>query len=182
VPFQILDVAQQRDALKVIAKLIEKGSSAPRIVRAARIITRDCPDRDDLCELETIFRAVKEGHGGVPGLERGYRYIADPRSVDYYQGAERILAEAEGGAAAGDCDEHTILVASLCAAAGFKVGARAYAKPRERNFSHVYAVAAVPKSGPWPKGYGGHGMDTTVAEAFAGWQPESGRVLTYWLE
>jgi hypothetical protein len=166
----------------VIADLIGKGAVDPKIVKAARKITADCDARDDLCELEAIFRAVKEGDSRIKGLESGLRYVSDPRSTDYYLGAKKILEECEDGACAGDCDEHTVLIASLCAAIGFKVGARAYGRKGTKNFTHVYAVVAVPKQGPWSKEYGGHGMDSTVADSYSGWEPPEGRVLTYWLE
>lgn len=180
-PFRIADVPNQRVALETIAKMIAKGCVDPTIVRAARKITSDCPSRDDLCELEAIYRAVKEGDPRVPVLAKGLRYVADPRSTDWYQGAKRMFEECKAGACAGDCDEHTILVGALCGAIGFRVGARAYGKPRTRNFQHVYCVAAVPKNGPWPGGYGGHGMDTTVPEAHVGWEPAEGHNDTRWV-
>jgi hypothetical protein len=166
--------------LTIIGELIAKGAIDPKVVKAARQITSDCSARDDLCELEAIFRAVKEGDPRIPGLEKGLRYVSDPRSVDWYQGAKKILEECEDGACAGDCDEHNILVGALAASIGFKVGARAYGKAGSRNYTHVYCVAAVPKNGPWPKSYGGHGLDTTVASASVGWEPPKGRVMTYW--
>jgi len=154
----------------------------PTIVRAARAITADCDSRDDRCEVEAIFEAVREGTDKVPGLKKGMRYVADPRVGDYYVGARRILEECRAGACSGDCDEHAVLVASLCAALGYKVGVRAWGpKPSVNEFVHVYAVVALPKKGPHPESYGGHGMDTTVAEAYPGWQPPKGRVLTYWI-
>lgn len=182
VPFRIADVPNQRVALETIAKLIAKGCVDPMIVRAARKITSDCPARDDLCELEAIYRAVKEGDPRVPALAKGLRYVSDPRNVDWYQGAKRILEECKAGGCAGDCDEATILVASLCGAVGFKVGARAYGKPGTKNYQHVYPIAAVPKNGGWEKNYGGHALDVTVPDAYVGWEPPSGRVLTVWIE
>jgi hypothetical protein len=174
--------AAQKRALDQIARLIAKGCSEPAIVRAARAITRDCDPRDDQCELEAIYDAVKHGTDRVPGLENGLRYVADPRTSDYYVGAVATLRECVAGACAGDCDEHTILVAALCGAIGFKVGARAYGPdPKKQVFEHVYAVVAMPKRGPW-KPSDIVGMDTTVPDASPGWQPPKGAVLTFWIE
>jgi hypothetical protein len=182
VAFRLEEVSYQKDALKRIAGLVAKGAVEPSIVRAARAITADCDARDDRCELEAIFDAVREGTDAVPGLKRGLRYVADPKVADYYIGAKRILEECRAGACAGDCDEHTVLVASLAAAIGFKVGVRAWGpKPNVNEFTHVYAVVALPKKGPHPENYSGHGMDTTVTAAHVGWQPPRGRVLTYWI-
>lgn len=173
----------QAKALQKIAELIAKGASEPLIVRTARAITSNCDARDDRCELEAIYDAVKHGTDAVPALRNGLRYVADPRTMDYYIGAVASLRECAAGACAGDCDEHTILVASLCAAIGFKVGARAWGPdPKVKSFEHVYAVVAgPPKRGPW-KANSILGMDTSTAEASVGWQPPKGAVLTYWIE
>lgn len=187
VPFSRFDLGNsataQAKALNKIAELIAKGASEPAIVRAARAITRSCDARDDQCELEAIYEAVKHGTDAVPGLERGLRYVADPRTMDYYVGAVASLRECAAGACAGDCDEHTILVGSLCAAIGFKVGARAWGPdPKKKAFEHVYCVVAGPrKRGPWgPNGV--IGMDTSTPEAGVNWQPPKGAVLTMWIE
>ena len=182
-PFAIHDVRDQGASLKKIGDLIAKGSVDPSVVRAARAIVRDCDARDDRCEVEAVFEAVKNGTDAVPGLARGLRYVSDPRVMDYFASAPAILREAAAGAAAGDCDEHTILVAALLGALGYKVGARAWGpNPKQNEFAHVYPIVALPKRGPWPKGYAGHGLDTTVPKSHVGWQPPKGRVLTVWIE
>jgi len=173
---------EQKKALAKIADLIAKGSIDPTIVRAARAITADVRARDDRGELDAIYEAVKSGTDRVPGMEHGFRYVADPRTADYYVGAARTLKECQAGACSGDCDEHTVLVAALAGALGFKVGARAYGpNPKVKVFEHVYAVAAVPKRGPW-KANSIVGLDTTVSEAYPGWEPPRGCILTYWIE
>jgi hypothetical protein len=176
------DEQTQRRALKRLAELIMKGMRDPAVVRAARAITKGCDARDDRCELEAIYDAVKNGTDTVPGMEDGFRYVADPQTTDYFIGASRILEECKQGACAGDCDESTVLVASLAGAVGFKVGARAWGpKPNVNEFVHVMPVAALPKKGPHPASYAGHNMDVTVPEAYVGWSPAKGRVLTYWI-
>jgi hypothetical protein len=184
VAFRLESVKDQAGALKRIADLIAKGCVSPTVVRAARAITSECASRDDLCELEAIYDAVKNGTDVVPGMKRGLRYVADPTTADWYQGAAATLKECASGACAGDCDEHTVLVASLAGALGFKVGARAWGSdPNRREYQHVYAVVAYPKKGPWNKDRGSvRGMDTTVEEAHVGWEPPRGAVLTYWIE
>jgi hypothetical protein len=183
VPFSVTDVRSQSSALKKILGLIEKGSIDPDVRRVALQITRECPGKDDLCELQAIFDAVKHGTDAVPFLRNGFKYVADPRAADFYMGAKRILSECVQGSCGGDCDDHTILIGSLCAALGFKVGARAWGPdPKREAFTHVYAVVAVPKKGPWPNGYTGHGMDTTVEQSRVGWEPPKRRAITMWLE
>jgi hypothetical protein len=178
VPFSIADVKDQRAALRKIAKMIEKGSIDPDVRRVALKIVADCEGKDDLCELQAIFDAVKHGTDKVPFLRNGVRYVSDPRAADFYTGANRMLSECAHGACAGDCDDHTILVGALCASLGFKVGARAWGpSPRTDLYQHVYCVVWMPKRGPW-NAKSITGMDTTVKDSFVGWAPHRGRVLT----
>ena len=174
-------VASQEQALEKIAGLIRKGSVDPRIVQAARALTRDCRSRDDLCELEALYQAVKSGDSRVSWLKRGMRYVADPHSFDTFSAVSAIITDCGSGSCAGDCDDHSVLVGSLAAAVGFKVGARAWGPGKSGDYQHVYAVALVPKGGPWRKGYFGHGLDTTVPRFDVGDEPPSGHILTAWL-
>jgi hypothetical protein len=65
-------------------------------------------------------------------------------------------------------------VAALAAAVGFRTGLRAYGPKNGKGYSHVYAVAFVPKRAPERT----VGLDTTVPYAKVGWQPPKGRVMT----
>jgi transglutaminase-like putative cysteine protease len=181
VQFHTREVESQRAALKAISDLIEKGSLSPLVRQVAQLLTADCEARDDECELEAIFNAVKNGDDRVPALARGIRYVADPRGADYYTGAEAMLTLCARGACQGDCDDQTIMIASLAASLGFKAGARAWGPKRGTEYTHVYAIAAVPKRGPWPKGYTGMGMDASVPNSYLGWEPPPARVLTMWI-
>lgn len=179
--FAVEQVGDQKQALKRLADLVVKGSIDPAVVNVARAIVADCDSRDDLCEITAIFDAVQRGTDKVPALRNGIRYVKDPRAADFFQGARRLLESAAKGANRADCDEHAVLVASLCAALGFRSGVRAYGSDPKGEYTHVYAIVAVPKDGPWAPDYGGHGMDTTVPDAHPGWQPAKGRVLTFWI-
>lgn len=176
-------IQDQADALRRIVKFIEEGSTKPSVVQAARAITAGCDARDDLCELEAIFQAVKYGTSDVPALANGLRYVADPRSMDFYTKADAMLRDCAAGSCAEDCDGAAILVGALAAAVGFKCGARAWGPGRDKSgeYVHVYCVAAVPKRGPWRQDYAGHGLDTTVKQSFVGWEPKGGHILTAWM-
>lgn len=195
-------IKDQDEALVALAKLVQQGQENPYVVATARKIVRDCPGRDDHCELEKLFDAVKYGDPAVKALEKGYPYRADPKTADWFASADRTLKMCEHGACGGDCDEHAVLLASLAGALGFSTGLRAYGKNRERGFSHVYAVAITPKKMGVPgtrgalaaflqaiDGFSGHprgeiiGMDTTVPSSYLGWQPDerSGRFRTAWV-
>ncbi len=176
------EMTSQREALERVASLIRKGSIHPEILRAAKAITRDCAARDDLCELEALYDAVKNGTDRVEWLRHGVRYVADPQPFDSFVGVGTMIDLCSSGACAGDCDDQTILVGALAASLGFKVGARAWGPGRSGEYAHVYAVAAVPKSGPWPRDYYGHGLDTTVPSFSLGDEPSGGHILTSWLK
>ena len=186
-PFRLEEVTTQAQSLARMAKLIATGMSdpktAPQIIKAARTIVSDCDARDDQCEAEAIYEAVKHGTDKVPGLEKGLRYVSDPRTFDYFSSAARSLKACRDGSCAGDCDDAAILVCSLLVALGFKAGIRAWGpKVGVQQYEHVYCVVALPKHGPWPTNYSGHGMDTTVDDAYVGWEPRRGAVLTSWIE
>ena len=132
-----------------------------------------------------IFDAVKNGDPRVSPLRQGVRYVRDPRFADYFTSPVDMLRQCQGGACAGDCDDHAMLISALCAALGWKAGMRAYGE-EAGGFSHVYAVVAFPKL---PTRRNGKlqwdrvlGLDTTVPKAIVGWEPPEAHVLTTWLD
>lgn len=168
------DVPTQEDALLELAKLVERATLDPDIVRAAKQITGSCPARDDMCELTAIYEAVKNGDDRVAGLANGVRYVSDARAADQFFAPARLLKECQSGACGGDCDDHAALVCALIGAIGFRWGLRAYGPKNGKGYSHVYAVAWVSKRSPTKI----VGLDTTVPYAKVGWQPPRGRVMT----
>ena len=179
-PFAVREVADQREALRILARMTRTGIGSPSIVNVARKLTNDCKSRDDRCELEAIFAAVRDGNKNVAALKKGLRYVSDPLPVDFFQGPARILKSCKLGACGGDCDEHGALVAALCGALGFHVGLRAWGSSRKPKgeFEHVYACVGFPKQNPPENPRAWLGMDTTEAEAFVGWDPPDGHWMT----
>lgn len=189
--FRTREIQSQDDALRELVKLVQAGQENPYVVATARKIVAACPSRDDMCELDSIFRAVKEGDPDVAPLVNGAKYRSDPRSIDFFAGADRILKMCEAGACGFDCDEHAVLNASLAGALGFKTGLRAYGPdPKKDEYTHIYAVALAPKkkSGVYLSGFGSNvrvkvkgdivAMDTTVPHSYLGWEPPHGRTRT----
>lgn len=173
------DPSDQREALGVLAKLVDKAILDPKVRETALAITAKCGSRNDRCELQAIFDAVKHGTPEVQALRDGFRYVADPRSSDLFIAPGRSLDACEHGACGGDCDDHASLIAGLAGAIGFRVGLRAWGPPGGDSYIHVYAVAGFPKRAPTKA----LGMDTTVAESDLGWEPPNdGRTMTAWLE
>lgn len=180
--FSVASIGSNQDkALEALARLIEKGQEHPFVRATALKIVRSCGSRDDECELEAIYEAVKYGDASVKALSQGFPYRADPKSIDFFTAPDRSLRMCEKGACGGDCDEHTTLIAALAGSLGFTVGARAYS-PNDRDpYIHVYAVALLPKKEEDPNVGRVVGLDTTVEKAYVGWQPPPGRYRTAWV-
>lgn len=180
--FSTASIGQDQDkALRALAQLIEKGQEHPRVRAVALKVVRDCEGRDDLCELRALYAAVKNGDPLVQELAKGFPYRADPKSIDFFVAPDRSLAMCGAGACGGDCDEHTTLMGALAGSLGFTVGARAYGAGRSGAYTHVYAVALVPKKADRESQGRIVGLDTTVPQAKVGWQPPPGHYRTAWV-
>lgn len=175
---RVFDAANQQQALTALATLTARSIETDPTVRetAIAIVTDRCDDRDDDCQLQAIFDAVKHGDTNIKGLARGFRYVSDPLLADYFTAPGRSLSACARGACGGDCDDHAALVAALAGVIGFDVGLRAWG-PAGGDYEHVYAVAKTPKKGLSRI----VGMDTTVPSSSLGWEPPAGRTMTAWL-
>lgn len=106
-------ISNQSEALKLLAGLSKRSIANDLVKKTAKLITRLCNPRDEACELEAIFNAVKHASWGggdpeVPGLMYGVRYVHDPVLFDSFTApyvllAEGIAANHGGGAPGGDC-------------------------------------------------------------------------------
>lgn len=158
-----------------------------RVRQAAIALTANCrprrgeaPDAStSLCEVQSIYEAVKNGDRRVKGLEHGVRYVADPIIRDYFVAPHRLLESCEEGACGEDCDSQAALVAALLGALGFEVGLTAWGRKGAGAYQHVFAVVVLPKKGQGQR----HvvALDTTVPSAEVGWRPPAGRTLTAWI-
>ena len=174
-----VNVPTQQASLEVLAKLVQECTADPLIRNTAIKIVRRCASRDDACELAAVYEAVKHGDPGIKPLRNGFKYIADPRWSDYFTAPTDTLNACAKGACGGDCDDHAALIAALLGSIGWRVGLRAWGPANGGDLVHVYAVAAFPKRPPYTEA---RGLDTTVSEATAGWEPPRGNVITAWLE
>ncbi len=164
--------------MEELAKLIEKSTVDPIVRNAALAITHDVDSRDDQGEIDAVFNAVKYGSDQVKGLEKGLKYMSDPRWADFFTAPSRVLRDAAvNGYAAEDCDGHSALVCALLGSLGFLVGLRAWGRTKG-EFTHVYAVVGMPKISPSEL----QPLDTTVEESEPGWEPPKGHVLTALLD
>lgn len=177
-PFALKDVSSQKQALALLAQQVRRATIQPEIVITARTLVNECPSRDDNCELQAIYDAVKRGDKRVKALKKGVRYVSDPLFADFFQGPARLLKSCARGACSGDCDEHGALIAALAGAVGFRTGLRAWGPRGGDIYEHVYACSASSKQKPENDPRQWLGLDTTVSYAKVGWDPPSGRWLT----
>ena len=94
-------------------------------------VTHTCAARDDLCELEMIYKFVKTN----------VRYTGDITDKDTFQSAWRTLQY--GG---GDCDDAATLCAVLAMENGFKCRFRITSNTGE-TWDHIYCLAGVASRG-----------------------------------
>lgn len=185
-----VQIKDQRDSLMELARITSQDALTETVMLTAKRIAAQsgCKARDGLCELRAIFDAVKEGDSRIPGLEKGVRYQNDPQTMDYFVRPRKMLEICKTGACAEDCDSHAALVAALCISLGFRAGLRAYGPGKTGPYTHVYAVALLPKF-PVDDVTGRrvgesdtvYGLDTTVSHSRVGWQPPPGHVMTAWI-
>lgn len=175
---RLVNAKDQQASLKLLAELAQRATVNPLVRNTAVKIVRSCDSRDDMCELNAVFTALKRGDPGVAPLADGFKYIADPRFADYFESPIDALENCLRGACGSDCDGHTGLVIGLLGSLGWKCGARAWGRTSD-GFSHVYPVVAFPKRPPFQKVLA---LDTTVPSSRIGWEPPKGNVLTAWLE
>lgn len=167
--FRLLEVADQRTALRTLRDMTQPFTADPVVNEIALLATGVCESRQDLCELNAIFDLVKNGRPDIPGFERGLKYVADPNWADTFRTPRRIIENLQAGINGGDCDDHAALICALGGSIGFTMGFLGYGPPGSEELTHVLAVAKIPKR------LDGEiqlvGLDTTVSEATLGWLP-----------
>lgn len=133
-------------------KLIEEGSEDPVIRHYAAKAVEDCPDRDYLSEMKTLFYWIK----------RNFRFLSDTDKRELLHEPRLILRQGHG-----DCDDFVILSAAMLKAIGHPARiALTASNPKHKHlYSHVYTEVLDRNSGTW------HGFDPSVPDAKFGWKP-----------
>lgn len=144
----LLDVGTQKEALIRLRDLAQKSLLHPLVRRTAMQIVADCEGRDDSCELEAIFRAVKFGDKSVEPLKKGFKYLADPSWYDYFTAPSRILSECMQGACGGDCFVQGTLVLrddhSLVPIESLRIGDRIWGEERWSTVLNTWDKGVLP--------------------------------------
>ncbi len=140
-------VAGVRATLAIMQRLARQGRKDPGVIALAEQVVKACPANDTKCEIGSLFYWVKSN----------IRYLRDVRDVEKINTAERTLRVRTG-----DCDDMSVLLASLLEAVGNKtkfwvVGLQS------GEYEHVFVKVRL--------GTGWVSLDPTVEQATLGWSP-----------
>jgi hypothetical protein len=126
-----------------IQKLVWESVQDPRMIKLAREITYNAPERDGKAEAEAIFKAVKARIRYTGDIAPVKMPDGKVEPIDLYQSAWRTW-EFKGG----DCDDHSILLATLLTLNGITAKLRVTAPSKSSDWQHIYTVAMLPKFSP----------------------------------
>lgn len=135
--------------LRLMVKLVREYKTDPTIVQFARKILRDCniPAKDHRGEVKCLQNWVRDN----------IRYVRDVRDVETLCTPPHILTERSG-----DCDDKSILLATLLEAVGFRTRFGAIGV-RGGGYSHVLTFVVLGR-GPLP-------LETIIPGVEPGWFP-----------
>ena len=134
--------------LNLMRQLIRQGKKSSAIRQLAVELTSGLPQKDWLSEVTAVHKFVRDN----------IRYVKDIRGVETIHTVERILSNA-----AGDCDDKTILAASLLESLGHPTRIVAIGF-KQNSFSHVYPETLI--GNKWIT------LETTEPVAL-GWKPKN---------
>lgn len=128
--------------LATIQRYVREGVQDGRMRKLALDITRNCPERDGLCEAKAIYDYVKQNVRYTGDIAPIAWEDGTVEGVDLYQMGSRTLEF--GG---GDCDDQSILTATLLALNGITPRLRVMKERKRDDWSHIYPGALLPKFG-----------------------------------
>lgn len=131
------------ERVRNIQEMVWKSISDPTMVKLAREITYSAPARDGEAEAKAIYNAVRERVRYAGDVAPVVLPDGSVEAIDLYQSAARTW-EFKGG----DCDDHSILIATLLSLNGITARLRVTAARPGEDWSHIYVVAALPKFAP----------------------------------
>lgn len=178
--------ATQRDAMVLAYKLatdsLRDPAGGPLVRETAIRMVRNCKGRDDMCEIQAVFTAIRDGDRGVPGFEKGMKYMTDPEMwsadgqdvIDHYTTPDRMIEECMRGVCAEDCDGMSAsLPIALLMSLGWKCAAAIFKPNGAKYFEHIYTLVGYPKLDPEKV----IAFDTTVSHDM-GWEATGGEHLS----
>jgi transglutaminase-like putative cysteine protease len=140
-------------SLRQMRKFVTQGRCDPRIIESARNIVFMCAAKDTLAEINTLFCFVRDR----------VRYVSDVLDTETISPAWYTLHVRSG-----DCDDKSILLASLLEAIGIQTRFIVTGYGEEREYAHVHVAACLPDGAmieldaTEPNGMGWSAPDPTV--------------------
>lgn len=135
--------------LEIMSRLVQEGKKNLSVRQTALLLTEHLYQKDILGEIKSIYRFVRDR----------IRYIKDIRKIETLHTAERILIQKQG-----DCDDKSILLASMLESIGIATRFVAVGRDPEK-FVHVFVEAQL--DGLWLP------LETTEPVDI-GWEPVLG--------
>lgn len=136
--------AGTKATLKIMRRVIRKYKAALTIRLLAQKLTRKLPQKNYTSEARAIHHFVKNR----------IRYVRDIRGIETIQTPIQTLKLGSG-----DCDDKSVMVASLLEAIGHRTRLVACGFHRPKNYSHVFVQTkignkwvSVECTEPWPLG------------------------------
>lgn len=147
-----------------IRSVVRWAVRRPEIRYAAEEAIAACPERDEDCEVRSIFEYVSER----------FRFVKDIRGVELVKSPEVAQAEIKkNGAFLGDCDDATAYAAALLTAVGYIVRLVIIAPPGGKKFKHIYLEART-RRGWLP-------FELTARQHDLGWSAPSGKKQFFYI-
>lgn len=134
-----------KDRVRLIQNLIEDSVKDPAMRELSLKITNSCPDRDGECETKMIYEWIRNNvryTGDVAPIKMKNGQV---EGIDLFQSARRTV-QFKGG----DCDDQSILGATLLSLSGIPARLR-ITKPEGAgpdDWAHIYVMAGLPKTNP----------------------------------
>jgi hypothetical protein len=126
------------ERIATIQDLIRKSVQDPQMRKFALQATMNCPERDQMCEAESIYHFVKQRIRYTGDVGPIVQHDGSIEGIDLYQSARRTLEF--GG---GDCDDQAILNSTLLALNGIEPRLRVVRQRKDPDWSHIYSGAMI---------------------------------------
>ncbi|MGH7175767.1 MAG: transglutaminase-like domain-containing protein, partial [Tepidisphaeraceae bacterium] len=131
------------ERLASIQQLVHKSVQDPEMRKLALSITAQCPERDGECEARAVYAFVKDNVRYTGDVAPIKFPNGEVEGIDLYQSARRTLEF--GG---GDCDDQSVLIATLLALNGITPRLRVMKEGKSDDWSHIFPLAGLPKMSP----------------------------------
>jgi transglutaminase-like putative cysteine protease len=126
------------ERLASIQDLVYKSIQDPEMRKLALQVTSSCPERDGDCEARAIYDYVKANVRYTGDIAPIKWPNGEVDGIDLYQSARRTV---EFGA--GDCDDASVLIATLLALNGITPRLRVMKEDPGSDWSHIFPLAGL---------------------------------------